>query len=127
MIINKTIVEAIQARGRNARGLSPFLNKLICKECQSTEKQFDYRYYLGSKINLTFHISSNTQGEYHISLKDYSTCYLEDINLLSIINRIKSQLDISNYEFDEVARLFLDQQSGVRILCKCGNSVFKTE
>ena len=135
--ITSAVREAIQALGTHATGLSPFLGKLICLNCGSKEKLLSYKYWFSGDEACRFQIESDEKGNYSIHLQNPIDQFA-DINLLSIINHVQSQInnieteheiDSGFYKIDGThypeKYLVWIKNSGNSLQCKCGHRYFQ--
>ena len=123
--ITSAIQNVLQTLGTKAAGLSPFLHHLVCKSCQQSKKDFEYRCVIGSH-DLKYQISSNEKGEFNILLLNTNPPL--DINLLTIMNAIKLTLEENNSGFanDQSCWLWIKNAS-TQVFCACGSPNFKPE
>ncbi len=125
--IGKTINQAIQILGSQAKGQSEFFANIVCRDCGSRSKKFSLTYTVDTQ-SLMFHVSSDEDGKYTISLDEINSFLdnikLADLNLLNIINFINAELpktaEMNKYSIIQVGNRH------AHLYCKCGNSVFKT-
>ncbi|RDJ35675.1 MAG: hypothetical protein DWQ19_12725 [Crenarchaeota archaeon] len=127
--ITNALENVTEILGTKAEGNSPWLKSSICQSCHGVEKSFNYSYQLtANKIPfdmfVRFRITSDSLGNYKISLKD-NPDQLADINLLNIINQIKKNLEnpkeFKAYSFVNFKTINVQ---GNLIKCKCGNNGF---